>query len=137
MSARIGGIGVYFGLIRISQYPFVPLGTAVVLLWSVLLGLVFAVGAAKGGRAALRYFRVVLWTGVAVLVGTFVWALATGQWQRFMSEFGFQPMAEMLLGAALLLFVMIWMGMTYVATKLRDEAAALDDAEQSGDSPDA
>ncbi len=119
---------MYFGLMRISQYPFVPLGTTIVLLWSVLLGVVYAVGSVKGGRAALRYFRVVVWTGAGALVATCVWALATGQWQRFLGEYGWQPVLEMLLGAALLLFVMVWMGMTYVATKLRDEAASGADA---------
>lgn len=115
---------MYFGLVRISAYPFVPVGTAVVLLWSVLLGLVYAVGSVRGGVAALHYFRIVVWTGTTALVGTWVWAVVTGQWQRFLSEFGWQPMFEMLLGAALLLFVMVWMGMTYVSTKLRDEAAS-------------
>lgn len=115
---------MYFGLIRISQYPFVSVGTAIVLLWSILLGLVYAVGAVRGGWAALRYFRVVLFGGAAALVGTWLWALATGQWQRFLAEFGFQPMAEMLLGAALLLFVMVWMGMTYVSTRIREEQGA-------------
>jgi hypothetical protein len=114
---------VYFGLMRISEYPFVPLGTTIVLLWSVLLGLVYAVGSVKGGHAALRYFRVVVWIGAGALVITWAWALATGQWQRFLGEFGWQSMLEMLLGAGLLLFVMVWMGMTYVSTKLRDEAA--------------
>jgi hypothetical protein len=125
------GARVYFGLIRISLYPFVPVGTTVVLLWSVLLGLVYAVGSVKGGHTALRYLRVVVWTGAAALVTTWVWALATGQWQRFLGEFGWQPMLEMLLGAALLLFVMVWMGMTYVSTKLRDEAASSAEAGES------
>jgi branched-subunit amino acid ABC-type transport system permease component len=116
---------VYFGLIRISAFPFVSVGAAAVLLWSLLLGLVYAVGSASGGQAALRYFRIVLWGGALALVGTGVWALATGQWQRFVDEFGWSPLLEMLFGAALLLFVMVWMGMTYVATKLRDESAAL------------
>lgn len=125
---------MYFGLIRISQYPFIPVGTTVVLLWSVLLGLVYAVGAARGGRAALRYFRIVVWTGAAALAATWLWSLLSGQWQRFLSEFGWQPMLEMLLGAALLLFVMVWMGMTYVSTKLRDEGLA--SQERVGASPD-
>ncbi len=117
---------MYFGLMRISQYPFVPVGTIVVLTWSILLGLVYAVGAVRGGYAALRYFRVVLFGGALVLAATWVWSLVTGQWQRFISEFGFQPMGEMLLGAALLLFVMVWMGMTYVSTRLREEQEETD-----------
>ncbi len=117
---------MYFGLIRISEYPFIPVGTTIVLAWSLLLGLVYAVGSVKGGVAALRYFRVVLLGGAIAVTATFVWSLASGQWQRFMAEFGFQPMGEMLLGAALLLFVMVWMGMTYVSTKLRDEEEAPD-----------
>ncbi len=111
---------MYFGLGGISQYPFVPLGTAEVLLWSVLLGLVYAVGSAKGAMAAMRYFRIVTLSGVAVLVATFVWAILSGQWQAFIADFGWQPMVEMLILAALLLFTMVWMGMTYLSTKLRD-----------------
>ena len=115
---------MYFGLLRISQLPFVPIGIGVVLAWSLLLVLVFAVGASKGAYAALRYFRIVRWSGSGVLLLTLLWAVASGQWQRFVGEFGWQPLLEMLFGAALLLFVMVFMGMTYVSTKLRDEAAA-------------
>lgn len=123
---------MYFGLIRISQYPFVSVGTWVVLGWAILLGLVYAVGALAGGRTALTYYRVVAWGGAAMLAAVWVWALVTGQWSRFLAEFGWQPMLEMLLGAALLLFVMVWMGGTYVSTKLRDEASGAKSGSEGG-----
>ncbi len=128
---------MYFGLMRISQYPFVPVGTAVVFLWSLLLGMVFVVGAVKGAMAALRYYRRVGWSGAGALVATWLWALLSGQWQRFVGEFGWIPLLEMLFGAALLLFVMVFMGMTYVSTKLRDEHLDPEDApEDAGNGSD-
>jgi hypothetical protein len=107
------------------------------LLWALLLGVVFAVGAWKGGRSALRYYRIVIWGGGAALGSTLVWALITGQWQRFIAEFGWQPILEMLLGAALLLFTMIWMGGTYVSTKLRTDPERSGVPEHSGGGADA
>ena len=80
-------------------------------------------GRSRAGVAALRYFRVVVWIGAGALGATALWAVVSGQWSRFLSEFGWQPMLEMLLGAALLLFTMVWMAMTYVSTKLNDERA--------------
>lgn len=112
---------MYFGFAGMSQYPFVAVGTAVVLVWSLLLGLVYAVGSARGAVTAMRYFSVVSISGLAALLVTLGWALLTGQWQRFIAQFGWQPMLEMLLLAALLLFTMVWMGMTYLSTRLREE----------------
>jgi hypothetical protein len=109
----------------------VSLGTAAVLLWAVLLGLVYAVGSVRGGHAALKYFRIVLWGGGAALIAVWLWAVVTGQWQRFIAEFGWGPLLEMVFGAALLLFVMVWMGMTYVSTKLRDETVSGDESRDS------
>ena len=112
---------MYFGLVRISQYPFVPVGVAVVLAWSILLGLVYAIGGARDGEAALRYFRAVMWLGASALTLTFAWSLVTAQLQRFRAQFGWQPIIEMIVLAGLLLFTMFWMGMTYVQAKLRDD----------------
>lgn len=119
---------MYFGLARISQLPFVPLGIALVLLWSLGFCLVFVVGAQRGGRPALKFFRIVLWVGVAVLAATWLWAVVTGQWRLFMSGFGWEPMAEMLVLAAMYIFTLAWMNMRYISDRLREEGEAEPDA---------
>ena len=122
---------MYFGLLRISQLPFVPIGIGVVLAWSLLLVLVFAVGASKGAYAALRYFRIVVWGGALVLALIWLWAVLSGQWATFMRLFGWEPMAEMLVLAGLYVFTFVWMAMRYVGDKVRAAQTAAPDAGES------
>lgn len=124
-----------FDLLGVSRMPFVAVGVFVVCAWALALGLVYVVGAARGGRAALDYFAWSFWVGAVALVGVFVWAALTGQWKEFIATFGFEPMAEMLLFAFLFIFTLAWMGGSYANTKLSEEAssagkAARDEADE-------
>lgn len=114
---------MYFGLAGIAGLPFVAIGVGVVLAWCLALGLVYVVGAKRGALAAAKYLRAVLMVGAAAVAVDFAWAVASGQWAIFMRRFGFAPMAEMVLLAFMFVFTMAWMGLTYVATRQRDEAA--------------
>lgn len=124
---------MYFGLAGIAGLPFVAIGVGVVLAWCLALGLVYVVGAKRGALAAAKYLRVVLLIGAAAVVVDFAWAVASGQWSLFIRLFGFAPMAEMVLLAFLFVFTMVWMGLTYVATRQRDEAALRHQEEESAD----
>jgi uncharacterized membrane protein YhfC len=44
-----------------------------------------------------------------------VWAVVSGQWRAFMIQFGFSPLAEMMLLAALFIGSMWWMAVRYAA----------------------
>lgn len=104
--------------------PFVAAGAFVVLVWAVALGLVFVVGAVRGGRAALDFFLWTFWIGLAAIAGVLIWALVSHQWRAFTSLYGAEALAEMALGAFLLIFTMAWTAGSYANTKLRSEAEA-------------
>lgn len=48
-------------------------------------------------------------------IGTGFWVVVSGQWRAFMLQFGFSPLAEMMMLAALLVGTMWWMAVRYSA----------------------
>lgn len=118
---------MYFGLSRLPLYPFVGVGFVAVMVIGIALGLVYAVGAAKGRLAAMRYTNVCVYALVALGVVDVVWASLSGQLAPFMSEIGVGPLVEMLVLAGMFIFSMWFMAMRYVQG-LRSPAARRDDA---------
>ena len=88
-------------------------GFWVVMAVGIALALVYAVGAKKGKRAAQ------MWTDVCVAalalgaVGVIAWALASGQLRSFLVQFGYGPLFEMLVLAALFIGSMWFMAVRY------------------------
>jgi len=102
-----------FGFASMATFGFLIVGFWVVMIVGLGLGLVYVVGSSRGRQAAERWVR--LCVG-ALLVGggaTITWALMSGQWQRFMLSFGFGPLGEMFMLAALFLGSMWFMALRY------------------------
>ena len=100
-------------------YTFVPIAFVLVMLVGIALGFVYAVGAARGKRAAARYAQV--WT-IVLIVGALadlVYAVITGQWAAFISAYGWTPVFEMALLAAMFIGAMWMMAASYVGDKKR------------------
>jgi hypothetical protein len=106
---------VYFGLTSLSRFSFVGVGFWVVMCAGVGLGLVYAVGSAKGKRAAQMWTDACLVLLAAGGIADILWALMSGQWRAFMLQFGFSPLAEMMVLAALLLGTMWFMAVRYTS----------------------
>jgi len=102
-----------FGFTSLASFGFLALGFWVVMIVGLGLCLVYVVGSSRGKRAAelwVRLCMVTLALGGAATVG---WALASGQWQRFMLTYGFGPLGEMFMLAALFLGSMWFMALRY------------------------
>lgn len=102
-----------FGLVSLATYGFLAAGFWVVMTVGVGLCLVYVVGHARGKRAAEAWVRLCIVTLVVGGLGTLTWAVLSGQWQRFMLTFGFGPLGEMLMLAALFLGTMWFMALRY------------------------
>lgn len=106
---------MYFGYAPLASYGFIGAGFWVVVAVGFGLGLVYVVGSARGRRAAQ------LWTNACMLllaaggIADIAWAVLSGQWRPFMLQFGFSPLAEMMMLAALLIGTMWWMAVRYSA----------------------
>jgi len=106
---------MYFGLASLPTYSFVGIGFWVVMAAGLGLGTTFPIGKSRGRRAATRWINgclLILVLGGAVDVAL---AAVSGQWQRFMLQFGFGPLAEMAVLATLFVGTMWWMAMRYTA----------------------
>ncbi len=108
---------MYFGYQTMWMFTFVPLGFLLVMGVSVSLGLIYAVGSARGKDAAIRYLR----TCIAVLfvgaLGIIAYALASGQLARFVAAYGIVPLLEMSVLALMCVGAMALMASSYVSSK--------------------
>jgi hypothetical protein len=98
-----------------AAYGFLSVGFWVVMVSVIGLVLVFPVGASRGKAAAVAWIRSCMLLFVGGGIAVIVWAVVSGQWQSFMLRFGFSPLAEMMLLAALFVGSMWWMAVQYAA----------------------
>ncbi len=105
---------MYFGYQAMWTYTFVPIAFVLVMTVGIALAFVFAVGGARGKPSAARYAKA--WA-VVLLVGTIAdlaYAVATGQWSSFLAAYGWAPIVEMSLLAAMFIGAMWTMSASYL-----------------------
>jgi hypothetical protein len=105
---------MYFGYAGLSSYGFLAAGFWVVMVVAVGLGLVYVVGSARGKASAQSWVNLCMTALVVGILADGAWAWFSGQWDRFIRNYGFSTLLEMLLLAFLLLFVMWFMAIRYV-----------------------
>jgi hypothetical protein len=104
---------VYFGYAGLARYSFLGIGFWVVMVSGVAFALVYAVGSTRGKRAAR------LWTDLCVLlvvlgsVADLGWAVLTHELHSFLATYGWAPLVEMVVLAALFLGTMWFMAIRY------------------------
>lgn len=103
-----------FGYASISEFTFIAAGFWVVIAVAFGLGLVYVVGATRGKRAAQLWVDLCVGALAVGTIADLAWAVGSGQWARFMREFGFSSLVELLVLAFLLLFTMWFMAVQYV-----------------------
>jgi hypothetical protein len=104
-----------FGLAPMSTYRFLGVGFWVVMTVALGLVLVYAVGSSRGRRAAQRWVSGCM---LLLAVGGIVdiaWAVVSGQWSSFLMQFGFSPLAELMVLATLFIGTLWWMAVRYTA----------------------
>lgn len=111
---------MYFGYLQMWRYTFVPVGFAIVMATFVALALVYAVGSARGGRAARRYVTIVSLAFLAASALDLLWGLMSGHLGGFIGAYGLGPLIEMAVLAALCIGSMWFMASAYVAGKMRE-----------------
>jgi len=128
---------VYFGYEAMWTFTFVPIAFVLVMVVGIALAFVYAVGAARGKQAAARYAQA--WSIVFIVgfVADMTYAVISGQWAAFISAYGWAPVVEMGLLAAMFLGSMWMMAASYVGEKRGDASQASDTANQGGEGSDA
>ena len=97
----------------LSTFTFIQAGFWLVMVIAFAFVLVFAVGAARGKRAAHLWTNACV-TGLAIGTAADIsWAVFSGEWRRFLQMFGPSPLVEMVVLAALLLGTMWFMAIRY------------------------
>jgi len=104
---------VYFGYAGLSRYTFLAVGFWVVMVSGFAFALVYAVGHTRGKRAARQWTS--LCVALALLGGAadVAWAVLTGEWRLFVANYGYGPILEMVVLAALFLGTMWFMAIRY------------------------
>jgi len=128
---------VYFGYETMWEYTFVPVAFVLVMAAGIALAFFFAVGAARGKRSAARYTRAwvaVLAVGLAADLG---FAALSGQWGAFVSAYGWTPVIEMGLLAAMFIGAMLMMAASYLGERRGGSAACSGSVREGGDGTDA
>jgi len=108
---------VYFGYQTIWVFTFVPIAFVLVMAVGIALAFVYAVGASRGYEAAARYTQVCGFVLLGGFVADLLYAAATGQWSAFVAAFGWTPLIEMGLLAAMFLGAMWLMAASYLGDK--------------------
>lgn len=104
---------MYFGFASLASYRFLAAGFWVVMVTALGLGLVYAVGNSRGQAAARTWIGACMIVLAAGGIADIAWAVISGQWALFMARFGFGPLAEMIMLAAMLIGTMWWMAVRY------------------------
>ena len=111
---------MYFGYHAMWTYTFVPAAFVLVMTVGIALAFVFAVGGARGKQSAARYAKA--WA-IVLVVGTIVdlaYAVVTGQWSAFLAAYGWAPVLEMSLLAAMFIGAMWMMAASYLGDRSRE-----------------
>ncbi|NTU72280.1 MAG: hypothetical protein HGB10_10765 [Coriobacteriia bacterium] len=104
-----------FGYGQMATYGFIGVGFWIVLAVALGLCLTFPLGSARGRVAAQRWVNGCVLLLVLGGIADIAWAVISGQWSAFMLQFGFGPLAEMMVLAALFVGTMWWMAIRYTA----------------------
>lgn len=102
-----------FGYAGFARYTFLLFGFWVVLVAGTAFVLVFAVGPTRGKRAARMWTDACVAFVVLGAIADVAWALAIGEWHRFVATYGYGPLAEMSVLALLFLGTMWFMAIRY------------------------
>lgn len=97
----------------LANYTFLQVGFWVVLVDGIAFALVYAVGPTRGKRAARLWIDLCVALGGLGAVGAVVWAFASREWHPFMVRYGWEPLIEMVVLAALFLGTMWFMAIRY------------------------
>jgi len=108
---------VYFGYQTMWAFTFVPVAFSLVMVVGIALAFVYAVGASRGYEAAAVYTRACGILLLAGMVTDLVYAGVSGQWSAFIAAFGWAPLLEMGLLAAMFLGAMWLMAASYLGDK--------------------
>jgi hypothetical protein len=106
---------VNFGLAPLATYTFLGVGFWIVMTVALGLVLVYAVGSSRGRRAAQAWTSGCMLVLAVAGIADIVWAVVSGQWRSFMIQFGFSPLAELMVLATLFLGTLWWMAVRYAA----------------------
>jgi hypothetical protein len=106
-------LAVDFGYAGLARYTFLSLGFWVVLVAGIAFALVFAVGPTRGKRAARMWADACVTFVVLGAMADVIWALAIGEWHRFVAAYGYGPLAEMGVLALLFLGTMWFLAIRY------------------------
>lgn len=117
---------MYFGYAQMWQFTFVPAGVVITLAASVAILLVFAVGAARGADAALRYLRAVSIATAVAIAADIGYAFAAHQMKAFVGVFGVVPLMELSVAGTMCVLAMWVMGASYIRTKMFTESRPSD-----------
>ena len=84
-------------------------------------GLAFPVGAARGSRAGAFVLVVGLWTYILALAGTVGWAIAVGEWAKFVASVGIGALFEMAVFVGIWQYIVYFMASRYLSDTRRRE----------------
>ena len=111
---------MYFGYSEIWRFTFIPIGFAIVMSTFIALSLVYAVGASRGKKAAIRYVNITTVVFFAAVAVDLLLPLVSGQLALFLRTLGWSPLIEMSVLAALCVGSMWSMAVSYVTSKEAD-----------------
>lgn len=106
---------------RLQESGFVQVYMFASIVAFAVFGTSFPVGARWGSRAGARVLVGGLVVHVGTLVGTTIWAVATGAWSEFGRAIGFGVLGEMAVFVALFLYIAYFMPARYLSDKRREE----------------
>lgn len=108
---------MYYGYGQMWTFTFVPVGFVIALGTMICLGLVYAVGASRGRRAAAEFLRWTMYGFLALAAIDLVWATISGQLGGFLEAYSAAPLIEMITLALLGVGSLWFMGTSYVRSK--------------------
>jgi len=101
------------GNVGMAHYTFLGIGFWLVVVVAIAFALVYAVGPARGRRAARLWVRLCVAIAVIGALADVGWALISGELRRFVSAYGAVPLLEMAVLALLFLGTMWLMAIRY------------------------
>jgi len=109
---------MYFGYQSIGEFSFITIGFYLVMIGALGFGITFLIGRSNGGRAALRFTR--RWAAglAASILAVILFAFVSGQWRRFLIEFGPSPLVEIGVLAGGWILIMWFMATQYALGRI-------------------
>lgn len=108
--------------LTLARYTFVQIGFVWFNLVALAFVAVYMIGPSKGGAAAQKYHRFLIFAFVLVDVAIVVYANVSGQWALFMREFGMSTLLELLMFGFGWVIFMLMLSYSYVRNRLENEA---------------